>query len=76
MAAQSVRISVEQLGDSFLIQAENVSGQSTFTIVARWAVIGETVKALQFVLHDKHKVKLDAPDWVKAELEQRGFRFE
>ena len=69
----TAKVTVNVQGEDFAITGRNILGGGFGTMTGREGAIGATVEALKFVEYGKVKVELIGPDWIKAELEKRGY---
>ena len=75
MPNPSAKVIVHPTMGDFTIVFQSPTGGGTATIADRDHVIEQTIKSLELARATGATVELDAPDWLRTELESRGYRF-
>lgn len=68
------KVTVVETDGVFVVSAMNSTGSSQATVVSESQVAAAAMAALAFAGHGTQPVQLVAPEWIKAELGERGFR--
>ncbi|MFO1501679.1 MAG: response regulator [Verrucomicrobiota bacterium] len=69
----AARLTVIDLGDAFQIEAFGFSSQVEKVRLPKGQVVNEVAGLLNTQLSEKRPVAVQAPDWIRQELRQRGF---